>query len=147
MSRMKDLEMWLGELKSWHIAHAKAFKGISHQQKEQGVCLEEVDSRLDSLLHLMSDMVKMESRIESMERTISERLDRMAAAQMDSGKLVDRLIEMSLVNRGEGHQAAVHRSQSRLDNNFSSPQSWEGDKETEEDVWPPPGCDAVDVVG
>lgn len=137
MSRMKDIYTELTE----------GIQSIVDCQKEHGVCLEEVDSRLDSLLHLMQDMVKMESRIESMERTISERLDRMAAAQMDSGKLVDRLIEMSLVNRGEGHQAAVHRSQSRLDNNFSSPQSWEGDKETEEDVWPPPGCDAVDVVG
>lgn len=137
MGRMKDL---YGDL-------VAGIQSIDVRQEEQGVCLGEVNNRLDSLLHLMSDMVKMESRIESMERTISERLDRMAAAQMDSGKLVDRLIEMSLVNRGEGHQAAVHRSQSRLDNNFSSPQSWEGDKETEEDVWPPPGCDAVDVVG
>lgn len=137
MGKMKDI---YGELVS-------GIQSIDVRQEEQGACLAEVNNRLDSLLHLMSDMVKMEASIENMERTISERLDRMAAAQMDSGKLVDRLIEMSLVNRGQGDQAAIHRSQSRLDNNFSSPQSWEGDKEDPEDVWPPPGCDAMDVRG
>ena len=137
MSRMKDIYTEL----------TQGIQSIEGHQEEQGVCLAEVNNRLDSLLHLMSDMVKMEASIENMERTISERLDHMAAAQMDSGKLVDRLIEMSLVNRGQGDQAAIHRSQSRLDNNFSSPQSWEAEKEPPEDIWPPPGCDTMELQG
>jgi hypothetical protein len=137
----------MGFMKGIYGDLVAGIQSIEVYQKEQEESLVGINRRLDSLLHFMSDMVKMESRIESMERTISERLDRMAAAQMDSGKLVDRLIEMSLVNRGQGDQAAIHRSQSRLESNFSNPQSWEGDKESEEDVWPPRGCDAMDIVG
>lgn len=137
----------MNKMKGIYEELVTGIQSIDIRQEEQGVCLAEVNNRLDSLLHLMSDMVKMESRIESMEKTIGERLDRMAAAQMDSGKLVDRLIEMSLVNQGQGNQAAIHRSQSRLDNNFSNPETWEGEKVPAEDVWPPPGCDTMELQG
>lgn len=106
----------------------------------------EVSKKQDTFLRLM---VLLERKIESMEEVMEEeirgRLERMEAAQVDSGKLVDRLIEMSLVNQGQAREAAIHRTQSRLENDFSNPQSWTDD-EVKEDVWPPPGCDAMDVI-
>jgi hypothetical protein len=109
--------------------------------------LDEIEGKMDGLLHLMSDMVKMEAQIKDMEEELRGRLDKLLAAQVDSGKLVDRLIEMSLVASGHGDQANVHRAQARLEqNSFSNAQTWEDD-EPEEDAWPPPDSDCMDVVG
>ena len=81
----------------------------------------------------------MEDQIKKMEGNIEQRLSRMEASQMDSGKLVDRLIEMSLVYSGKADQAVLHRAQSRLDKTgFEAV-----DPSEDEDVWPPPGCDAM----
>jgi len=129
---MKDLDTRLSGMEEWHEVHSQAFATLAH--------------KLDALLHLMKDMVLLEGKIESMEESVCERLARMEASQVDSGKLVDRLIEMTMVQQGQGTEAAVHRAQSRLDNNFSSPQSWTAD-EPPEDIWPPPGADVMDIRG
>ena len=115
--------------------------------KELNEHLSLLTHKMDSLLHLMKDMVLLEGKIESMEEEIRGRLERMEAAQVDSSKLVDRLIEMSMVTCGQPQEATVHRAQSRLEHaNFSDPQSW-AEGEVDEDVWPPPGCDTMDVNG
>lgn len=136
MSRMKNVYTEITE----------GIQSIDARQADQNALLSEVNRRLDTLLHLMSDMVKLESKIEGVEKVIETQLSRMEAAQVDSGMLVDRLIEMTLVNQGQGHEAAMHRSQSRLENTFSSPQAWQED-DVKEDVWPPPDCDVMDIVG
>ncbi len=115
--------------------------------EEVGTCMSLVNSRLDQLLHLMKDMVQLESHIDEVEERILSRLDKLAASQVDSGKLVDRLIEMSMVNRGQSQDAVIHRSQARIESNFSDQNAWTEEDETPEDVWPPPGCDAMDVRG
>jgi uncharacterized coiled-coil protein SlyX len=116
---MKNLDIRLDEIESWNVCHSKAIKSLANKLEDQKTCMD--------FLH--------------------DRLDRMVTAQVDSSKLVDRLIEMSLVTRGEGEQAGVHRAQSRIEHsNFSNPQAW-GEEEEQEDVWPPPGCDAMDVTG
>ncbi len=136
MGRMKDIYAELTEgIMSANVTADHALK-----------VLEATNSRIDGLLQLMKEMVLMEGRIDKVESTILERLARMEASQVGSGKLIDRIIEMTLVNQGDSHGAAVHRSQSRLENNFSSPESWAPD-EPDEDVWPPPGSDCVDLKG
>lgn len=128
MSRMKDLNTRLDGLEVWQDLHSQTFAAVI--------------AKLDALLHLMKDMVLLEGKIETLEETVLERLTRMEASQVDSGKLVDRLIEMTLVKQGQGADAAVHRAQSRLENDFSSRESWAAD-ETPEDVWPPPNSDVA----
>ncbi len=120
-------------------------KVVGDQVAALGDCLDKSNKRMDGLLHLMSDMVKMEDQIKKMEENIEQRLSRMEAAHVDSGKLVDRLIEMTLVQSGQSEQAVLHRAQSRLDKTegfgrFDSDQD-------ETDVWPPPGCDAMESIG
>jgi hypothetical protein len=105
-----------------------------------------VERKLDQLLHLLKDMVALEGHIDEVEESILSRLDKLAASQVDSSKLVDRLIEMSMVNRGQSQDAVVHRAQARVESNFSDVQSWTPDEQPE-DVWPPKGCDAVDIQG
>ena len=61
--------------------------------KELNEHLSLLTHKMDSLLHLMKDMVLLEGKIESMEEEIRGRLERMEAAQVDSSKLVDRLID------------------------------------------------------
>ena len=104
-------------------------------------------ARMDQLLHLMKEMVSLEGHIDEVEGRILSRLDKLAASQVDSGKLVDRLIEMSMVTRGQSQDAVIHRSQARIESNFSDQNSWTAEEETPEDTWPPPGCDAMDVRG
>lgn len=136
MGRMKDI---YGDL----------LEGIQEANLNATVMLgklDETNKRIDGLLQLMKEMVLMEGKIDKVETNIMERLARMEASQVGSSKLIDRIIEMTLVNQGDGHAAAVHRSQSRLENNFSSPESWAPD-EPDEDVWPPPGSDCVDLKG
>lgn len=66
----------------------------------------------------------------------------LAAGQLDATKLVDRLIEMSLVVKGDSREAVLHRAQQKKDDTFA-----EMYPETPADEWPPPGCDAMDVRG
>lgn len=105
------------------------------------------NKRLDGLLHMMSDMVRVEDQIKKMEENIERRLSRMEAAQGDSVKLVDRLIEMTLVQAGQPDQAVLHRAQSRLDQNNNFFSQKDERVEEDEDVWPPPGCDAMESRG
>jgi predicted amino acid racemase len=108
--------------------------------------IQSLDHRLDQMLQLLKEMVLLEGKIERMEEKIGVQLDRMEAAQVGSGKLVDRLIEMSLIQQGHPGEAVTHRAQTRLENNdFSNPQSWT--EEVEEGVWPPPNCDVMESRG
>lgn len=100
--------------------------------------------RLDGLLHLMTDMVKLEDQIKKMEENIEKRLSRLEASGASSSKLVDQVIEMSMVQAGQAAQAVLHRSQSRLDKKgFDSVEWGRQIEDEEEDVWPPPGYDAM----
>jgi hypothetical protein len=139
MSRMKDLDMRLTELYHWHEQHEKNFFTL-----QEGIA--SAACRMDQLLHLMQEMVGLEGRIERMEAEIGKKLDRMEASQVDSSKLVDRLIEMSMVQQGSATEAVTHRAQSRLENDFSSQQSWVEDEE-EGDVWPPKNSDVMESKG
>lgn len=134
MSRMKDiyteLTQGIHSIEGWQTANSQSLKAVEH--------------RIDGLLHLMSDMVKMEDQIRKMEENIERRLARMEAAQMDNGKLVDRLIEMTLVQAGQADQAVLHRAQSRLDTGYFDRPT---EEVVDEDVWPPPGCDAMESIG
>jgi hypothetical protein len=94
-----------------------------------------IDLKLDSLLHLMSDIVKMEAKIEGLEHSIEKTLTR----------LTDQLIQMSMVQSGDTTSAVQHRAQSRLDNSFSDQKSWEQEQEGKDDEWPPPGSDVVEM--
>lgn len=136
----------MGRMKDVYTELTEGILSVDVRQMECNVSLTAINKRLDALLHLMSDMVKLEDSIKKMEENIERRLSRMEAAQVDSGKLVDRMIEMTLVQSGQPDQAVLHRAQSRLDQtSFSDPQSWAG--EEQEDVWPPPGCDAMESRG
>jgi predicted amino acid racemase len=106
--------------------------------------IQSLGHRMDQMLQLLKEMVLLEGKIEKMESEIGGRLDRMEASSVDSGKLVDRLIEMSLVQQGHPGEAVTHRAQSRLESkDFSSIQS--EIEEEEEDVWPPPNCDVMGI--
>lgn len=135
MSKMKDIYTELVD----------GIREIEDKQDEMGESLSKINERLDSLLHLMKDIVLLESKIEIMEKEIGGRLDKMEASQVDSSKLVDRLIEMAMINRGQAVEAVTHRAQARLENDFSNKQSWED--EPDEEVWPPPNCDVLDNLG
>lgn len=107
--------------------------------------IQSIDVRMDQMLHLMKDMVLLEGKIETMEEEIRGRLDKMEASQVDSSKLVDRLIEMSMVVKGQASEAVTHRAQTGRENDFSDKQSWMD--EPDDDAWPPPGCDVMDNRG
>ena len=137
---MNKLDLRLQEMSDWNKGHMEALGVLSVKQLELG-------KQLDQLLHLMKDMVQLEGHIDEVEERILSRLDKLVASQVDSGKLVDRLIEMSMVNKGQSQDAVIHRSQARIESNFSNENAWTSEDKTPEDVWPPPGCDAMDVRG
>ncbi len=135
----------MGRMKEVYVEITDMLDCLGNRYENLQHVTERTDKRIDGLLHLMTDMVKMEDQIRKMEENIEIRLSRMEAAQVDSGKLVDRLIEMTLVQSGQSEQAVLHRAQSRLDSGFFDRPH---DRiEDQEDVWPPPGCDAMESIG
>jgi hypothetical protein len=96
-----------------------------------------VEDKLDRLLHLMQDMVRLEGKIQSLEEKIDGKVD----------KLTDRLVEMAMVKSGDTQAAVQHRAQSRLEtNDFSNQESWD-ENEAKEEPWPPPGCNVMESIG
>ena len=136
----------MGRMKDVYTELVEGIHSIDLRQTQCNANMIGLEKRLDGLLHLMSDMVKLEDQIRKMEENIDRRLTRIEASQSIPGQLVDRLIEMSLVQSGKADQAVLHRAQSRLDmskNFFEQPDGGQED----EDVWPPPGCDAMESRG
>lgn len=99
--------------------------------------MESVDRQLGQLLHLMADMVQLEGKLE-------RRFDEIKVLVGRSDKLVDRLLEMSMVQSGHPTEAVQHRAQTRIENQSTEREVWEDD---EEDVWPPKGCDSMEMNG
>lgn len=162
-------------IEGWHKAHADAIKEIGQWNEQHEKVLLDISGHLTDLLHLMKDMVgkiektdaqvkecvtlnhmllgvlegtgkRIDKQLDQMESDIQVRLSRMEAVQLDSGKLVDRLIEMSMVVKGQAEQAVQHRSQAGRDTGFETASNEDNDILKEEE-WPPPGCDAMDVTG
>ncbi len=125
----------MGRMKDVYADLVSGIQSVDVRVAELGVCMAETNNRLDSLLHLMNDMVKMEAKIESLEEKIDGQVK----------MLLDRVVEMSMIQRGDMEQANVHRAQSRLESGHTSFDNWE--KEEKKEDWPPPGCDAVDIRG
>jgi hypothetical protein len=99
--------------------------------------LEAINQKLDSFLHLMKDMVSLEGKIEGLEEKIDKTLTR----------LTDQLIQMSMVQKGDSTAAVQYRAQTRLDNTFSSKESWEQEQEEKGDEWDSPDFDVVEMKG
>lgn len=75
-------------------------------------------------------LTELKAVIDQSERTRSRSADRMA----------DRLIEMAMVQGGNSPVAASHRRS--LEENPVKDDDW---GKPEEDQWPPPGCDVVEM--
>lgn len=118
MGAMKDLDIRLDDLDSNLMI---VLHGLETVQKNQ-----------TAMLHLLQDMVLLESKIESMEDEIQGTIT----------KLLDRLIELSMVKQGEVQAANQYRAQTRV----VSP-SVEDALEEEAEEWPPKNCTVMDVRG
>ena len=105
---------------------------------------EEFSEKLDELMKairaLQSQVLMNSKRLETLaiearsaERTRSKAQDRMA----------DRLIEMAMVNRGQGRNAAIHRRSAADD--VTSPEHGDLWQENEDTEWPPKGHDALNL--
>ena len=80
-------------------------------------------------------------------------LAQLADANRRTERMADRIIELAMVNRGDGQSAVAHRRMSGVDSipsnlnsKLHSPQDLWGNapvEEEEEDVWPPKGFDIV----
>ena len=114
--------------------------------------LEDIDQKLDAQIHLLKDMVSLEDQIKTMEEKIQHRLTVLEAVQINSAKLVDRLIEMTMVVSGTPNSAVTHRAQARLERPDLSTY-WDdsmppGDADVSpNEEWPPAGHDAMNVTG
>ena len=100
--------------------------------KEQNVTLLKMLQVLTSQVALASQRTdKMRALVDEMVKSQGRAADRMA----------DRIIEMALVNQGQGAAAVSHRRS--LDEKLpEGTDLWEDKPETQ---WPPPGCTAVDM--
>ena len=81
------------------------------------------------LLTLSEQIARLQSQVDQIAKIDSKSAEKMA----------DRLIQMSMVQRGSSHDASVHRNVSRME----EPQAdnWQDDG----NAWPPPGCAAIDM--
>jgi hypothetical protein len=66
-------------------------------------------------------------------------------ANRRADKLVDRLIEMSLVNNGQFEQASIRARVSTLDPAMPFDHGRAEEVDNDDETWPPPGCISVDV--
>lgn len=93
--------------------------------------LADIDRKMDTFLHLMSDMVKMESKIEGLEEKIDRQLQH----------LTSTLVQMAMVKAGESTAAVQHSFQSR----FITPPAEEKETPDDDDDWAE-GCDTMDIL-
>jgi hypothetical protein len=113
---------------------------LTESMESIGGRLDSLDTRLDHLIHLMADMVKMEKTIQDLETKIDHRI----------GRLMDQVVEMAMVQTGDADAAVRHRAQARLDKTlFSDPVSWDAQDTPgmEDGQWPPEGCDSMELKG
>jgi hypothetical protein len=77
-------------------------------------------------------------------------LAQLADANRRAERMADRIIELAMVNRGDGQSAVAHRRMagsdsipSSLNSNPNSTDLWGNAPVEEEDTWPPKGFDII----
>ena len=99
--------------------------------------LEVVEARTqvnrDLLEEIRHSQVAMGAKLDLVSRTFQEQISR----------LVDRIIEISMVNQGGLSDAVKHRHVARQDDKVveEKPDPWDEDS----DEWPPPGHDVMNL--
>lgn len=112
--------------------------------KEDIAKMVEQNDMIERLLRLLQGQVAINSkRIEAVRVLLDGQIKNQSRS---ADRMADRMIEMAMVNQGKPTEAAVHRT--RSDNAFSSQDAWAvGSEQNPDDVWPPAGCDSMELRG
>lgn len=137
MSAMKDVYTELVE----------GIQSTDARCEKLGVSMSLAHDRLDALANLVRDLTEtyagFSHRLQQVQES-AKRIDVKLDNQVH--KLLDRVIEMAMVNQGKPVAATTHRT--RSDNSFSNQDSWSVvSEQNPDDVWPPPGCDSMELKG
>ncbi len=153
----------VGAMKDVYTELTEGIQSVDVRCEELGVCMSQMQTRLDGLIDMVKDLSQMQTRLDEIGpylRTLNEQQSaashRMAMLEDWTRRvdvkhdqqiqvLLDRVIEMAMVNQGKPAAAAIHRTKS--DNLFSNKYSWGAVSEQTEDEWPPPGCDSQELKG
>lgn len=137
----------VGAMKDVYTELVEGIQSVDVRCEELGVCLSSTNDRMDNFTALVGDLITTYSGFSHQLQQLQEsvkRIDTKLDHQVQ--KLLDRVIEMAMVNQGKPTEAAVHRTKS--DNAFSSQDAWSVvSEQNPDDVWPPPGCDTMELRG
>ncbi len=137
----------VGVMKSVYTELTEGIQSCDKRCEEIGVCMSLVHERLEALANLTKNLV-MTCANNDLRLTKLQDWTRRVDIKHDQQiqKLLDRVIEMAMVNQGKPVEATAHRSKS--DNTFSNEDSWSiVSGENPDDVWPPAGCDSMELWG
>ena len=137
----------VGAMKNIYTELAEGVMSAGVGIEELGVCLAETNDRIDGLAGTLDRLLGRHDRTQQQIDNLYELMS-VVNSKLDNQvqKLLDRVIEMAMVNQGKPTEAAVHRTHS--DNSFSSEDSWGVvSEQNPDDTWPPPGCDTMELRG
>lgn len=143
-----EKETPVGAMKDVYTDLTEGIQSVDVRCEELGVCMAQLQDRMDGLVHFVKDLSETYSiflnRLQDVQDTV-KRMDQKLDNQVQ--KLLDRLIEMAMVNSGQPVEAVTRRVKGRIDSDFSDEDSWSVGDETPGDVWPPEGCDSMELKG
>lgn len=105
---------------------------MSWRQELKDMALEVTEIRTE-LTRIKRVEMSVNAKLDVLSRTIHEQLVR----------VVDRIIEMAMVNQGGRSDAVKHRHVARLDD--QTPEKTDDPWAEEQDDWPPPGADVMNM--
>jgi len=136
----------VGAMKDIYTELTEGIQSADKRCEEIGVCMSLVHDRLDAMSNVIRDLIEtyggFSHRLQQVQES-SKRIDTKLDNQVQ--KLLDRVVEMAMVNQDKPVEAAAHRT--RSDNSFSNPDAWAVGSEQADDKWPPEGCDTMELRG
>lgn len=138
----------VGAMKRTYAELTEGIQSVDARCAELGVHMDRTNSRLGDLSHLTRTLVEeykgLAFRMEKLQDwtcLVDTRHDHQVQ------KLLDRVIEMAMVNSGKPDMADIYQRQARKMNDFSNQDSWAVGDEQSDDKWPPEGCDSMELKG
>lgn len=101
--------------------------------------LAELDRRMDMMIRHLGTL---QAAVMNHSKEVRLLRETVAKGNKSADRMADRLIEMAMVNKGMGRDAAIHRRSLQDEAPLEQQDLWQ---ESPEEEWPPKGFDAINM--
>jgi len=101
--------------------------------------LAELGTKMDMMIRHLGTL---QASVMHYTKEIKALQEAVARGNKSADRMADRLIEMAMVNKGMGRDAAIHRRSLSDDTPSEQQDLWQ---ESPEEEWPPKGFDSINI--